>query len=188
MKAVNTLAILVCAVGAATSVNAAVITSTGDSFADFSVTAGWASGDYGVSANNGLTGAGDNAIFFVPRTTNDHVLTWNVSAPLSSADSLTFDVRNLLALGTANLTVRIYYDGGSIYSPTYLLSTNNYENHVTTPLPGNHTIDKIAFVVTENTKVVYLDNLSLNYTPVPEPASFGVLGLGSLAMLRRRRR
>jgi hypothetical protein len=34
----------------------------------------------------------------------------------------------------------------------------------------------------------YVDDLTINYTPVPEPASFSLLGIGALALLRRRRR
>ncbi|MGD0461841.1 MAG: PEP-CTERM sorting domain-containing protein [Tepidisphaeraceae bacterium] len=34
----------------------------------------------------------------------------------------------------------------------------------------------------------YVDDLSINYTPVPEPASFSVIGLGAVMLLRRRRR
>jgi hypothetical protein len=34
----------------------------------------------------------------------------------------------------------------------------------------------------------YVDDLTINYTAVPEPASFSLLGIGALALLRRRRR
>jgi hypothetical protein len=34
----------------------------------------------------------------------------------------------------------------------------------------------------------YVDDLSINYTAVPEPASFSLLSIGAMALLRRRRR
>ena len=45
----------------------------------------------------------------------------------------------------------------------------------------------IGFKTKENTAGAFAPTLTLDYTPVPEPASLGVLALGGTALLRRRR-
>lgn len=176
----------------ASPASAGIIYNPGNSFAEFSVTAGHTPGEYGVAANKGPAGTGDNAITFTPRNTNDHILRWNVSTVVAATDTLKLDIRNILALGTANLTVRVYYDGNPTpSSPSFVLATDAYQN-ITVPMPGggNHTIDKIDFVIAQNTKVLYLDNLTLTnqIVAVPEPASMGLIGAGAVAMLLRRKR
>lgn len=182
----------VCAV----SVQAGVIFNPGDSFDDFSVDASFAPGDAGVAEDKGASGlAGDNAIQFVPRTNNNHILSWDVSgAVVDAADTLTLDVRNVLALGVATLTVRVYYDGlATPHSPVIpeltgnQLLTDAYQS-ITVSMPGggNHTLDRIDFSITENTKVVTVDNLTLS--TVPEPGSMALAGLGALAFVMRRKR
>ncbi len=177
---------------------AGVVFNPGDSFDDFTVGPTWtAPGDYGVEPDQGPTGTGDSVIFFVPRNTNDHTITWDVAGVMvDNGDTLKLDVRNVLGLGVATLTVRVYYDGlPTPHSPVIpeltgnQLLTDDYEN-ITVPMPGGdvHELDKIVFLITENTKVVYLDNLTLTTFDVPEPGSLSLAGLGAATILLKRRR
>lgn len=161
---------------------AAVVFEPADSFANFSMESTVPPTDRGVRANTGPAGDGDNAVFFTSRATNSHTLTWNIKAVVSATDTLKFDVRNARALGTAKLTVRVYYDGlATPHSPALQGLTDNVladdlYHAVTVTMPGgaNRAIDRIEFVITENTKVLYLDNLTLTAVtahPATRPAS-----------------
>lgn len=161
----------VCAMlGMAASLPAAVIFNSGDSFEGFSVR-DFVPRDFGVQLDEGPEKenphTNDNAIFFTPRPDNNHTLTWNVSAVVEPTDTLTFDVRNVVALGPVTLTVRVYYDGlakpheGLVNHP---LKDDSYQRvTVTMPPKGKHRVNRIEFYIAENTKVVFVDNLTLTF-------------------------
>jgi len=189
MKRIGLMAMLV---ACALPLRADIIFNPGDSLDEFSA-AGFAAGDFTVTADGGGASglAGDTAVQFVTRTTNSHTMQWNQvdGAVVSAADTLTLDIRNVVALGTATLSVNVYYDGVGTPHAGYngTLLTDNFESIVVSmPTGGTHTLDRIDFAVLENVKIIQVDNLTL--TTVPEPASLALVGLGGLAMLPRRKR
>lgn len=197
MNAFATFGIITLVSGFASVASAATIVNTADSLSEFSSTIA-VGGDYGISANSGPAGAGDNAIFLIPRSDNSHFFSWNVDAMVTSADTLTVDVAKHEAFDAhATLTVRVYYDGLSTpHSPVIpelstgnvITTTDGSYNTLTVSMPtsgGTHTIDRIDFLITQNNTIIYFDNFTL--TAVPEPVSMSALGLGSMLLMRRRR-
>ena len=160
-----------------------------DSFDDFTAAEG------GVVVGGGPDG--DDCINFVTRVTNDHLLTWSVTGIVNPGDTLTFDAKNALALGTAYMDVRVYYNAvATPYSPniTGLAGGHTFDTdewvECSIPMPPqieNCEIDYITFSVAENTKVISLDNLLITQN-VPEPATMSLIASGiAFVMLRKRK-
>lgn len=174
MKPLRTIGLMGILVGSAVaSLSAAVVFNPCDSMTGFSVAPSFNPPDYGVQADGGLEGSSpltvDNGIFFTPRADNDHALSWNISAVVTPADTLTVDVRNVLILGAATLSVNVYYDGLAkpyVGLKDFKLDDDLFHSiKVTMPGGGTHRINRIEFVVAENTKVVLIDNLTLTVVP-----------------------
>ena len=135
---------------------------------EFSTT-GYAAGDWGIHTPAvPLTPDGGTSFFFVPRPTNNHVASWNFAdVTFNPGDTFTFDIKNTISLNTANVAVRYIVDDGSggdtILAAASLvtLSTNDWV-HVTCNTPTTtKLLKRIDWAVTENTKIIDLDNLKL---------------------------
>jgi len=93
-------------------------------------------------------------------------------------------------LGTTPLTTQYYFNGGGMSPVTVYGVTVNYDAYkagMTGGTPGTY------FQIEITTQSgggapgpMYFDNISLN--TVPEPASFGILGLSAAGLMGRRRR
>ena len=129
-------------------------------------TTGYAAGDWGIDATGGPDGSA--CFFFVPRPANSHVASWNFAdVTFNPGDTFTFDIKNIIGLGVANVDVRYIVDDGSggdtVLAATsrITLSTDNWV-HITCNSPtSSKLLKRIDFVTLENTKVIDIDNLRL---------------------------
>lgn len=171
------------------SANAAVIYNPCDNLDNLSAP-GFAPGDFGIKPTGGPDAS--PCFFFVSRSNNNHLASWNFpDVTVNPGDTFTFDIQNIIALGTAHVDVRYIVDNGlggdtTLAATSRLtLSTNDWV-HVSCNMPLTpKLLKRIDFSVVENTKVIDLDNLTI--TTIPEPASLALLGLAAIALLRRRR-
>jgi hypothetical protein len=87
------------------------------------------------------------------------------------------DFKNV-TINWADNVLDVSYNGQSVFNG---LSTGAF-----TPAMG----DTFAFnaVTGGSTQDVFLDNINITTTPVPEPSALALLGLGSVSLLRRRRK
>jgi PEP-CTERM motif len=93
-------------------------------------------------------------------------------------------------LGTSPLTTQYYYGGGGSSPTTVYGVTVNYDAYkagMTGGTPGTYFQIEITTQSGGGAPgAMYFDNISLN--TVPEPASFGMVGLAAAGLLKRRRR
>lgn len=187
MRKISLVSVLLVLV-AGLSANATIINNPCDSLSEFSTT-GFAAGDWGKEATGGPDGSA--FWFFVTRANNNHTASWNFAdVTFKPGDTFSFDIRNIVALGVANVDVRYIVDNGSggdqvIGATSRInLSTNNWV-HVTCNTPAfQYNLKRIDFSVVENTKIIDLDNLTI--TTVPEPATMSILALGGLLLRKKR--
>ena len=113
-------------------------------------------------------------------------------------ESLTFDDMKGPSLGT---DWQISYRVGSSGDFSLAGSGSIHDSFATTPmntvsLSGISAIQDITQLTTlriwaiggsNDNKIWYLDNVTLNGVVIPEPATMSLLALGGLAMIRRRR-
>ena len=139
-----------------------------NSLDEFSTT-GYAEGDWGIHTPSvPLTPNGGTSFFFTPRPANNHTASWNFAdVAFVPGDTFSFDIKNAIGLGTANVDVRYILDdgsGGDIVVGAYsriTLSTGDWV-HVTCNTPAyGYALKRIDFSVVENTKVIDIDNLNL---------------------------
>ncbi len=83
----------------------------------------------------------------------------------------------------ANGTVQGQFAGGAQFDPFTLTQTFNFSQPVTI---GQ--VQKDILHIVNSTGIAQVDYIKQTFTPVPEPASMAVLGLGAAALLRRRRK
>ena len=146
--------------------------------------------------NNGSAGPGDHSqidqagIAIDPAGIGqEHTLSFSVAdnevAPRSSdqiaISAWVFDGDDNSQLGFTRYVVQ---------TPSNSVGDNNWERTSLTFTPTSSTIDLRFQETTVNSDLsdAALDHITLTYTPIPEPASVALLGLGGLMMLPRRRR
>lgn len=125
-------------------------------------------------------------------------------------DSITQTIAPIASGSTGSLTFDMYIDNEDVpgydtltvsYGSTILLSQDLGDNN---PVGLYHysvggdisslfdgTAKDLVFRVTTDSALdsaAFIDNVSLNVTPAPEPASMAVLAVGAAALLRRRRK
>jgi hypothetical protein len=93
----------------------------------------------------------------------------------------TFLVGDAYSWTAANVTGSITFTGGTVAN-AFHFDTSNFKMPGGSPYAGLGTFS--ASVVTDGS----LQDLVINYSPVPEPTSFVMLGLGAAGLLLRRRR
>lgn len=82
-----------------------------------------------------------------------------------------------------NGTINGQFSGGAQFTPFTLVQTFTFSQPVTL---GQAQKDILHIV--NSTGIAEIDYIKQTYTPVPEPATMAVLGLGVAALLRRRRK
>ena len=128
-------------------------------------------------AEGGITVGGGNpsgdCVYFVPRSTNNHAFSWDITPNVVTGDKFYFDVKNAMVYGNATLHCYIVYNGGISYE-TYTNGLNHLSNgkavidsegwkscYVSMPIFAPIKVDYIRFYVEENTKIVSFDNFRL---------------------------
>lgn len=128
----------------------------------------FAEGDIGVHPTAGPDGS--SSVYWVPRDAGPHAITWDFTdVTVNPGDTFNFDIKNVLALEPATLTVWMWLDNGSggenpvPYCPpqadSVVLNTNNWVHFAATMPSGK--VRRITFTINENTKVLDIDNLEL---------------------------
>jgi len=86
-------------------------------------------------------------------------------------------------LQVANGTIQGQFAGGAQFTPFTLTQTFNFSQPVTI---GQ--VQKDILHIVNSTGIAQVNYIKQTFSPVPEPASMAVLGLGVAALLRRRRK
>ncbi len=86
-------------------------------------------------------------------------------------------------LQVANGTIQGQFAGGAQLDPFVLTQTFNFSQPVTI---GQ--VQKDILHIVNSTGIAEVHYIKQTFTPVPEPATMAVLGLGAAALLRRRRK
>lgn len=187
MKKVNVLVVLLVMV-LGLSANATVLYNDCSSMDDFVV---YAPDQGGIETNSQWSGTDSDSAYLFTVAGGWHEIDWFLPETfhLSPGDEgFSFDIRNDMGLGTATFTLWVFHSGG-VWTPinNYVLGTNDWE-HIVVPAPLNTGIDiqSMAFLVAENSKYLYLDNLTLTNS-VPEPATMALLLAGGLMFFRRKK-
>lgn len=74
--------------------------------------------------------------------------------------------------------------GTGAASLTVGASTGNF----TVADPSSTSVRELYFLASDLTNKVYVDNIVMSTTPVPEPAALSLIGLGAVGLLNRRRK
>jgi PEP-CTERM motif len=117
-----------------------------------------------------------------------------IASPTSAFLDFDWYLNNVDVAGFDFLTVSI----GATTVFTVDLGDNNatalygpFHQHINVASLMDGTAKNLVFRVTTDSAAAsgaFIDNVSLNVTTVPEPASFAILGVGAIALVRRRKK
>lgn len=134
--------------------------------------------------------SGTGLYMVVNGATTGNLAVWRQSVSVVANQQYTFGawVSSAVGGGPANLILRVDGQevGSSFVAPQNTGSWVNWTQVLTATSTGNSTIEIVNTSLSAFPNDFYIDDVSLE--AVPEPATLVALGLGAVAMLRRRSR
>lgn len=126
-------------------------------------------------------------------TTQSHQLfreTGLIDGIMAGTDRVQIGANNTSVAGIADTSLHAGLLRITRTSPTEVtilarVDTTDYFNITTTELTPTLTFDQVAFGSANNNLTMQFDNVTVNFTPIPEPSSLALIGLGVCAAAGR---